>query len=215
MYAGPSEMRCNIDTDLVFVIDRTRHVTVAVHVLVVERDRAVAIEEVFQASSRGIDVVAPVLSEELVVFVASEGGEHDIPPELVVDAEHERLRAHPAGDRLDRLGRDLYGLELHIDRTPRAPRQQRPEGRAAHGSDRRIVEPLAGKARTDLAADQMRQAEVETGERTVAVRTQGARGCPFQVPQIAFECREEPEIGAVCVIDPGMRGVDRAIAAVL
>src|SRR3569833_3507203 len=144
MYAGPSEKRCNIDTDLVFVIDRARHVAVAVDVFVVERDRAIAAEEVFQPGGRRIDVVATVLTEELVVFVAGEGGEHDVAAELVIAAEHQRLRAHAAGDRLDRLGRNLFSLELHVDRAPRAPGQQRAEGRAAHGYDRRLDEPLAG-----------------------------------------------------------------------
>src|SRR3569832_3015545 len=150
MYTGPSEMRCNIDTDLVFVIDRARHIAVAVYVFVVERDRAVAIEEVFQAGGRGVDVVTPVLAEELVVFISGEGREHDVAPEFVIDAEHERLRAHAAGDRLDSLCRDLFGLEFHVDGAPRAPGQQRAEGRTAHGPNGRIVEPLAGKASTDL-----------------------------------------------------------------
>src|SRR3569832_471170 len=215
MYTGPSEMRCNIDTDLVYVIDRARHIAVAVYVYVVERDRAVAIEEVFQAGGRGIVVVAPVLAEELVVFISGEGREHDVAPEFVIDAEHERLRPHAAGDRLDGLRRDLFGLELHVDGAPRAPRQQRTEGRTAHRPDGRIVEPLAGKAGADLAADQMRQVEIETRQRAVSVRAQGARRRALEVAQIAFECCEKAEIGAVCVIDPGLRGVARAVAAVL
>src|SRR6266849_2048338 len=89
-----SELRCNIDPYLMFVVAVGGNIAAAVGISMKYGNGGEAIEQIYDIYFGGSDAVLANLAEEPVDLVAARSRQDDVAEQLVIDAELHRVGEH-------------------------------------------------------------------------------------------------------------------------